>query len=188
MNPTKFFRKEPLFNIQEFSVPLKVGSESAILRSSKQADIQETFNLLTSAVQHGDGFAVDEFPNVELFQSRFLNGRQLIILEDRNNIIGVAVIGAAILCRSTNSPCSILYLYVKPKYRKRGYGSAMLKYLEGYLRQQQYSSMITDVFMTKDIPHEFLKNHEFIPTGVIPMSGYIKGMGYTDCMLYHKCF
>ena len=159
----------------------------AILHSSYTlTDTKAAFDILNQAVSIGDGFALDEFPTLELFQKYFLSGRQLILLQDDHHVKAVAVVGSSLLCRSPGSSCSTLYMYVVPKWRHKGYGSYLIGYLEGYLLKQGYSSMITDVFMTQDFPHTFLRKLGFIPTGILPMGGFMKGQGVTDCAIYHK--
>ena len=176
------------FRGQQFSDDVVLPDNThAILHSSYTlTDTKAAFDILNQAVSIGDGFALDEFPSLELFQKYFLSGRQLILLQDDHHVKAVAVVGSSLLCRSPGSSCSTLYIYVVPKWRHKGYASYLIEYLEGYLLKHGYNSMITDVFMTQDFPHKFLRKRGFIPTGFLPMGGFIKGQGVTDCAIYHK--
>ena len=186
-SPTKLLHKDS-FRGHKFRDDVTLPDNThAILRSSYTlTDTKTAFDILNHAVQLGDGFALDEFPTLELFQKYFLSGRQLILLQDDHHVKAVAVVGSSLLCRSSGSSCSILYMYVVPQWRNKGYGTYLIEYVEGYLVKQGYTSIITDVFMSKDFPHTFLRKRGFIPTGILPMSGFIKGQGLTDCAIYHK--
>ena len=186
--PTKLLHKDS-FRGHKFRDDVTLPDNThAILRSScTLTDTKTAFDILNHAVQLGDGFALDEFPTLELFQKYFLSGRQLILLQDDDHHIkAVAVVGSSLLCRSSGSSCSTLYMYVVPQWRNKGYGTYLNEYVEGYLLKQGYTSIITDVFMSKDFPHKFLRKCGLIPTGILPMSGIIKEQGLTDCAIYHK--
>ena len=187
LHPTKILHKDT-FRGQEFRDDVILPDNThAILRSScTLTDTKTAFDILNHAVQLGDGFALDEFPTLELFQKYFLSGRQLILLQDDHHVKAVAVVGSSLLCRSSDSSSSTLYMYVVPQWRNKGYGTYLIEYIEGYLVKQGYTSIITDVFMSKDFPHRFLRKRGLIPTGILPMSGFIKGQGLTDCAIYHK--
>ena len=69
------FSEPRVFNQCDDSFPLINGSKARMRSTKKNCDIEKAFDILSQAAYNGDGFAIDEFPSLEIFKKTFLHGR-----------------------------------------------------------------------------------------------------------------
>ena len=190
--PTKLISSEPHTYIQcDETFPLINGSKSRIRSTKENCDIEKAFDILSQAANNGDGFAIDEFPSLEIFQKMFLHGRQLILIDIDNNLnVGVGILGESHLCRSAGTPNAVIYFYLLPHVRGHGYGKTLFLKLEEHAARCGFTAILTDLFITRNIPYlsKFLRHLNYTNTGNIPLSGYVKGQGLTDTLVFYKKF
>ena len=179
--------QHPTYKAMDKHCNFQDGSTARIRSTNEQCDIQKAFDILSQAAYQGSTFAIDEFPSLEIFMNSFLDGRQLIIIEkEQDTVVGVGILGTSHICRSSTSPNAVIYLYLLPQFRGQGYGKLVFSFLEKHATSCGFSAVLVDAFYTKDFPNKFMANLGYRIVGSIPYSGYVKGQGWTDAILFYK--
>lgn len=126
-----------------------------IIRHSKESDIKKILELMNLL---GYSLSVREFKKL---YKNFLkqNNYGIVVAEHENNIAGWIAWSTSLLFVSPKTRIHIEGIVVDPKYRGKGIGQKLIKYLENYAKN--FSLCIIDLTSgtrrEKDGSHEFYK-------------------------------
>ena len=160
------------------------------LHTANEEDLMNLYPLLFKAAKQGEGFGLDEIPNSEIFTTYFMKERVMLVINEATNgskvTIAVVIIGPSRICRYLDpSSCSI-YMLVMPGYRNKGIGTALAHLSFKYIQDSGYTSILTDILVTDNLPYSFMTRLGFSNVGCIPKSAYVAGKGYSDAILFYK--
>ena len=166
------------------------GTSARIHSTTEPHFVKMAFEVFSKAADHGDTFAIDEFPNLDIFQNSFLHGSQLIIIDIGDDKgVGFGVFGESRMRRNKGAQNAQIYIYMSSRlHRRKGYGKCILTQLEEHATNCGFSACLIDSLVTKDLPYKFLRDCGYTMTGSVSLSGYVKGQGWTDALLFYKHF
>ena len=169
---------------------LSDGTTARVRSTSEPDDVRKAFDMLSQAAENGETFAIDEFPTLNVFKDSFLHGSQLILIDIGENLnVGVAGLGESRMRRYKGAQNALIYMYMPSRlHRRKGYGKCILTQLEDHAINCGFSACLIDALVTKDLPYKFLRDCGYTMTGSVPLSGYVKGQGWTDALLFYKHF
>ena len=160
------------------------------LHTANKKDLMNVYPLLFNVAKQGEGFGLDEIPNSEIFTTYFMKERVMLVIDEVTNVskttIAVVIIGPSRICRYPDSSSCSIYMLVMPGYRKKGIGTALAHLTFKYIQDSGYSSILTDILVTDNLPYSFMTRLGFSNVGCIPKSAYVAGKGYSDAILFYK--
>ena len=143
--------------------------------------------MMRSAAEQSDGFAIDEFNEKGHFNRKFFYDSNVVVAKTSDDVIvATAIFGPNKLCRARNEKQIAIYTLVNPDFRRKGLGSAFLKYFSKEAKKAGCTSILTDAFATNVAAHQLLYKNDFIITGTLPQCGMLKNKGYTDSFLFWR--
>ena len=178
------------YSTLEKTFSLHDGTTARIRSTSEPDDVRKAFEMLSQAADNGETFAIDEFPTMEVFINSFLHGNQLILIDiGEEKRAGVGIFGESRMRRNKGVPNALIYMYMSSRlHRRKGYGKCILTQLEEHAMNCGFSACLIDALVTKDLPYKFTRDCGYTMTGSVPLSGYVKGQGWTDALLFYKRF
>jgi L-amino acid N-acyltransferase YncA len=168
---------------------IKINSETSVhVTRAEDEDIQVVNRMIYQASRSGQGFALDEFNQDNMFAGRLLRKADVLVAKDANNsIMAAAIVGPTHYCRSASTDILGGYVIVNKDHRRKGIGKKFAQYLleETMESSSNYSGVITDVFVT-DIPATmFVKSLKFSGIGLVLNSGTLATYGAMNCMVMY---
>lgn len=79
---------------------------------------------------------------------------EMFLLEENHNIIGFTGLSYS----DWNGTARIINIFVHPDHRKKGYGSQLIKYLQNYLKNKNYRTLIAEAPSLNSVLSVYLKN------------------------------
>ncbi len=155
----------------------------------KEPDIKEidaVEHLIRNCAAQGEGFGIDEFKSDGHFNHRLMHeAKVLLAMDPEKNILGTAIYGFSSLSRVPGSIFSA-YFIVKKEHRRKGIGSLLLNAVCDISERMSCDTLVFDVYINNHGAITWLNKAGFYCTGSLRHCGYIKGLGFTDCLLFHR--
>ena len=168
------------------------------LRPAILKDMPHVEDLIRQAAIHGEGFALDEFEN-GFFNRKFLRRSHTLVAtqpimtsspyDPKNShelLVGAALFGPTILCRSESTPTMGCYLIVHPEFRRQGIGKSLLRAVEQFSLSNGFNALISDVFVDNTAGILMATRADFMCVGSLPKCAVTKNSGLVDTLMYHK--
>ncbi len=151
-----------------------------------KADMDAVEHMIRQCAERGEGFAIDEFkPDGHYLHRLLYEPRVLLVVDNNQRILGASIYGYSNLSRVPGSIFGA-YFIVEKEHRRRGIGTLLLKAVCDISTEMQCDTLVFDVFINNHGAITWLNKAGFHCTGSLRHCGYMKGQGFTDCLLLHR--
>lgn len=148
--------------------------------------VSQTYDMICSAAQRGQGFGVDEYANEAEFRAEIDDGYRFAVI-DKNNGEMVAAFILAISKYSRGCPVADPFIIVKDNQRGRGLGRLCMELCVELAARLEFMGMYVDTFSNN---HAMLKIIRSIPglkqVGCLPMGGVMTDGEVVGTVIFYK--
>ena len=144
------------------------------------ADTVRVEEMLRQAAMAGDGFAIDEFTEDGTFNRKFFRRCFVAVLKNaQGDILAAVLFGPSSLCRTEGHEVTG-YVIVAPSARRRGLGTAVLKYCLDAAKRLQYRTVLSDVLTSNLKVLGMVQREGFIITATLPNVALVRNTGFVN--------
>ena len=173
-------------DISHENITLKDGSDIALETPSHRM-VLEVEGMIREFATRGEYFGVDEFTKDGYYNRRLLvNTHMLVAKTSTGTLAGAALFGGCRTNRSKKIPNARLYLFVSPTHRELGKGRALFDRSMKVIKDLGYEGVSSDLFPNCHVGAAMLRRRGFVPCGSLMSSACVKGLGFSDAMLFYK--
>ena len=165
-----------------------------IIRCMRHDEVALFFDALKSAAESGYGYGYDELPNLNLFASEYVDGRNNFVIEDAQtgDIVSYCNAGSPSNFARTADPVIADggNMIIMPNYRRRNWYVELANFMWQIFDEMEtpvskVCGYQTDTAVTNLPVNLTLIKFNYVVNGILPRAIYIKGQGWVDVVL---CF
>ncbi|XP_063407648.1 uncharacterized protein LOC134691220 isoform X2 [Mytilus trossulus] len=147
----------------------------------------ETYNLIQTCAQEGQGFAVDEYPTEEEFREDIKGGDSFAIICDTTGEMIAGFILAISKFYRGSAGAVDPFLVVRSSERKRGIGEFIMNRVIEFSKYLNYQGIYVDTFSNNAALIRILdKVGGFTKVGYLPLGGLMKNGYAVSSIVYYK--
>ncbi len=164
----------------------KFQEQNLILTEPDMADIDAVEHLIRDNAAQAQGFGIDEFKPDGHFNHRLIHDPKVLLVKDTaGNFLGATIYGYSNLSRIPGSIFSA-YFTVKKEHQRKGIATLLLNAVSDISDSIGCDTLVFDVYMNNYSAMGLLYKAGFYCIGSLRYCGYVKGKGFTDCLLFHR--
>ena len=149
-------------------------------------DMNTIEHMIRGCAAEADGFGIDEFKPDGHFNHRLMHEPKVLLARDMDgNFLGAAIYGFSNLSRVPGSIFGA-YFIVKKEARRKGVATLLLDAVCDISQEMHCDTLVFDVYINNQPAIQWLYKSGFYCTGSLRHCGYVKGLGFTDCLLFHR--
>ncbi len=160
--------------------------KNIILKAPEIQDMDSVEHLIRDCAAQAEGFGIDEFKPDGHFNHRLMHEPKVLLAKDTaDNFLGAAIYGFSNLSRVPGSIFGA-YFIVKKEHRQKGIGTLLLNAVCDISELMGCDTLVFDVYINNHSAITWLYKAGFYCTGSLRHCGYVKGHGFTDCLVFHR--
>ena len=148
--------------------------------AADQMDVWDAQHVMRACAMEGDGFGVDEFTSDGVYNEKVIKDCHYWVVrrEKGGEMVAFVLAGTNGHCRSLGHQQANGVIIVLKPYRKQGVGRLLLEFCETHCQTLGYKHILTDVLATNLAGLALMRKRDFVVTGSVPHSCFVKG---PDC-------
>ena len=175
--------------------PLDCKSETKTLKNGVVINLEipchdtvlQVEDMIREFAARGEYFGWDEFLEDGCYNRRLLSSTHMIVAKtSTGTLAGAALFGGCRFNRSKKIANARLYLFVTPSHRELGIGGALFDKSMKVMTDLGYEGVSSDLFPNCHVGAAMLRRRGFVPCGNLMKAACVKGLGFTDSMLFYK--
>ena len=175
--------KIPQLSFLPVERPLLHSRIPAIIRNATKDDVMTMYGILKAAAARGEGYSVDEFPDLATFINLVMHYYSVIIEErDTGVVVGFVLFATTVFRRTEDCAIADCHVAINPNISGRGLGIDIVDTVMRCACQMGYKFMINDTPIIHTRAINITRKMNYKNIGTVPNVSYISGRGWEDCL------
>ncbi|XP_067667843.1 uncharacterized protein [Haliotis asinina] len=160
-----------------------------IIDTMSDSQLSETFGLIQTAAQSGNGFGVDEYSSEKEFRKDIDGSFNFAIMsKDTGEMVAAFMLAISKYYRGCNSVADP-FIIVKKSERGKGIGEFCLQMCVDFAQDLDFKGMYVDTFSNNHAMIKIIENvGGFTQVGCLPMGGKMKDGSIVSSIIFYKHF
>ena len=158
------------------------------LRNMELRDQRWLYDFLIASAKDGQGYTMDDFPPYQMFRQNFYTRSHIVIVEmaDTKQRIACILLPPSSLNRSRVPTICDTALIVDNKLKGVGIGTDLTAFWLGFSKELGYKASMSTQILSNMGAASILRKNRVGYVGVLPLTGYMAGTGWTDATLRYQ--
>ncbi|ESP03375.1 hypothetical protein LOTGIDRAFT_237687 [Lottia gigantea] len=162
------------------------GGRDVIIDYLTDDQLEETFQMIQEAAKEGEGFGINEFPNIKEFQKEIEGGHNFGITDKKSKeLIAAFVITVSKFYRG--SKVADPFIIVRKSERRKGVGEFCLRSALNHAMDLNFIGMYVDCFSNNKGMIKIVENvGGFSRCGFLPMAGQMNDKTFIGSIIFYR--